>query len=256
MPGYLNTPASRRDGYLKSHRLRDTFAVSLLEKGVPLEEVSKLLGHRSIRTTEKYYAKMAQGKAGPARRIGHRDLGDEKEEMRPRQIAHGGLAGPRISGLACSHMNAPVIGFPFDVPTWGEHLNAKDPLALVIRGHLYVEAALVRLIESAIVDKKALDVARLPFRAKVKFAKALGKLDSADARVVDVLGRLRDKFAHDLNTQLSAQDELDVHNAMSPRQRKIADALRNQTTDFLSRLRCDLIAIIVTLHGVLPIVTP
>ena len=171
---------------------------------------------------------MVSGKAGPARRVGHRDVGDEKEEMRPRQIAHGGLAGPRISGLACSHMNAPVIGFPFDVPTWGEHLNAKDPLALVIRGHLYVEAALVRLIESAIVDKKALDVARLPFRAKVKFAKALGKLDSADARVVDVLGRLRDKFAHDLNTQLSAQDELDVHNAMSPRQRKIADALRNQ----------------------------
>ena len=39
-----------------SHQLRDTFAVSLLEKGVPLEEVSKLLGHTSIKTTEKSYA--------------------------------------------------------------------------------------------------------------------------------------------------------------------------------------------------------
>ena len=38
------------------HQLRDTFAVGLLEKGVPLEEVSKLLGHTSIRTTEKHYA--------------------------------------------------------------------------------------------------------------------------------------------------------------------------------------------------------
>jgi integrase/recombinase XerD len=36
---------------------RDTFAVHLLSKGVPLEEVSKLLGHESIKTTEKYYAK-------------------------------------------------------------------------------------------------------------------------------------------------------------------------------------------------------
>jgi site-specific recombinase XerD len=45
------------NGYLKSHRLRDTFAVDLLEKGVPLEEVSKLLGHESIKTTEKHYAK-------------------------------------------------------------------------------------------------------------------------------------------------------------------------------------------------------
>jgi site-specific recombinase XerD len=38
------------------HQLRDTFAVGLLEKGVPLEEVSKLLGHESIKTTEKHYA--------------------------------------------------------------------------------------------------------------------------------------------------------------------------------------------------------
>lgn len=39
-----------------SHQLRDTFAVSLLDKGIPLEEVSKLLGHTSIKTTEKSYA--------------------------------------------------------------------------------------------------------------------------------------------------------------------------------------------------------
>ena len=39
-------------GHMRSHRLRDAFAVDLLEKGVPLEEVSKLLGHESIKTTE------------------------------------------------------------------------------------------------------------------------------------------------------------------------------------------------------------
>jgi len=39
-----------------SHQLRDTFAVGLLQKGIPMEEVSKLLGHTSIRTTEKSYA--------------------------------------------------------------------------------------------------------------------------------------------------------------------------------------------------------
>jgi integrase/recombinase XerD len=47
--------AGMPDGH--PHQLRDTFAVGLLEQGVPLEEVSKLLGHESIKTTEKYYAK-------------------------------------------------------------------------------------------------------------------------------------------------------------------------------------------------------
>jgi integrase len=49
-------------GNMLSHRLRDTFAVDLLEKGVPLEEVSKLLGHESIKTTEKHYAKWVKGR--------------------------------------------------------------------------------------------------------------------------------------------------------------------------------------------------
>ena len=38
------------------HCLRDTFAVGLLGKGVPLEEVFKLLGHTSVKTTEKRYS--------------------------------------------------------------------------------------------------------------------------------------------------------------------------------------------------------
>jgi integrase len=39
-----------------AHRFRDTFAVELLLHGVPIERVSVLLGHKSIRVTEKHYA--------------------------------------------------------------------------------------------------------------------------------------------------------------------------------------------------------
>jgi integrase/recombinase XerD len=39
-----------------AHRFRDTFAVELLLTGVPLERVSALLGHRSVKTTEKHYS--------------------------------------------------------------------------------------------------------------------------------------------------------------------------------------------------------
>jgi integrase len=37
--------------------LRDTFAVEMLLADVPLEHVSRLLGHRDVRTTQRYYAK-------------------------------------------------------------------------------------------------------------------------------------------------------------------------------------------------------
>jgi integrase/recombinase XerD len=39
-----------------AHRWRDTFAVELLLDGIPLEQVSALLGHQSIKVTERHYS--------------------------------------------------------------------------------------------------------------------------------------------------------------------------------------------------------
>ena len=39
-----------------AHRWRDTFAVELLLSGVPLDQVSILLGHQSVRVTERHYS--------------------------------------------------------------------------------------------------------------------------------------------------------------------------------------------------------
>lgn len=44
------------------HCLRDTAACEWLTAGIPMEEVSKLLGHSSIKTTEKHYAAWAQAR--------------------------------------------------------------------------------------------------------------------------------------------------------------------------------------------------
>jgi integrase/recombinase XerD len=41
----------------RPHRLRDTFAVRKLLAGFQLEDVSRLLGHSSVKVTEAYYAK-------------------------------------------------------------------------------------------------------------------------------------------------------------------------------------------------------
>ena len=41
---------------LPSHMFRDTFAVELLLAGVPLDQVSLLLDHSSVKITERHYA--------------------------------------------------------------------------------------------------------------------------------------------------------------------------------------------------------
>jgi len=38
------------------HDLRRTFGYNLIKQGMPIYQVSKLLGHASVTTTEKHYA--------------------------------------------------------------------------------------------------------------------------------------------------------------------------------------------------------
>jgi hypothetical protein len=136
---------------------------------------------------------------------------------------------------------------PFDLKTWASHLSADEPLVLVIKGHLYVEAALIQLIEAALVNKQKFDPARLPFRMRVKLAVALGKIDPADACSLIALNSLRNQFAYDPNTQLTEKDELNIYNTLSPTQRNIVDSLRQPKMPFIVRLRYDIVGLILML---------
>jgi integrase len=46
----------REKNIIHPHRFRDTAAVRWLQAGIPIEEVATLLGHSSIRVTEKHYS--------------------------------------------------------------------------------------------------------------------------------------------------------------------------------------------------------
>ena len=46
----------------RPHRLRDTFAVRKLLAGFTLDDVSRLLGHSSVKVTETYYARWVRSR--------------------------------------------------------------------------------------------------------------------------------------------------------------------------------------------------
>jgi integrase len=46
-----------------THQFRHTFSVEMLLAGVPIEDVARLLGHSSVRTTERYYASWVKARA-------------------------------------------------------------------------------------------------------------------------------------------------------------------------------------------------
>ena len=50
------------DKHLTAHALRKSAATELIKKGVDITTVSKILGHSSISTTQKYIAELSEEK--------------------------------------------------------------------------------------------------------------------------------------------------------------------------------------------------
>jgi site-specific recombinase XerD len=55
IPNDITTKLTKRCGFrVHPHRFRRTLASDLAKKGMPIQEIQKLLGHTSIETTKKY----------------------------------------------------------------------------------------------------------------------------------------------------------------------------------------------------------
>ena len=105
----------------RTHRLRDTFAVELLLANVSIKDVSALLGHSSVQTTERYYAPWDRSRREQPRPTARRKRPDKPRarmamiagHILPRcrstaRIRTGGAAGePRLPRRsACSRCSS------------------------------------------------------------------------------------------------------------------------------------------------------
>ena len=77
------------DGH--AHRFRDTFSVELLLAGVPIERVSIILGHQSVRITEKHYAPWVRARQEQLEAYVRRTW----EAPEPQRRVHGGYTKKR-----------------------------------------------------------------------------------------------------------------------------------------------------------------
>src|SRR5882724_6909566 len=80
-------------GKAHAHRFRDTFAVELLLAGVPIERVSILLGHQSVRITEMHYALWVRARQEQL----EADVRRTWQTHEPERKVHGGYAGTDAS---------------------------------------------------------------------------------------------------------------------------------------------------------------
>jgi hypothetical protein len=86
----------------------------------------------------------------------------------------------------------------FDDDSFLAALNASDHLSAVLRAHLYIEAALTTLIETALPYPGEIesDDRRFGFEQKLDLAISLDLLDPNEKGAYGVLNQIRNKLAH------------------------------------------------------------
>jgi hypothetical protein len=82
----------------------------------------------------------------------------------------------------------------------------EDPFGLVVRGHLFIESRLIRLIESKLTEPGQIDLTRINFLTKIELAVATGALPTNLQQCLVVLNQLRNKLAHDVHAKISSSD--------------------------------------------------
>jgi hypothetical protein len=94
-----------------------------------------------------------------------------------------------------------------DIERFEQHLfEPESSFEILLRGHLWIENFVGRILELRIVNQGVLDLDRMSFRQKIDIAQAFGFITQEDGQAFKVLNRLRNKLAHNLMVEPSEEE--------------------------------------------------
>src|ERR1700704_5206504 len=109
-------------------------------------------------------------------------------------------------------------------------LQGEDELGVVVRAHIHIESRLMNLMELWFVAPEYLSKLALEYEQRVMLAVAC-RLNPAFASPLKVLGRIRNRFAHKLDSSLDTQQVRNLYEAFSPKNKEVIQQAFRNTED-------------------------
>lgn len=88
--------------------------------------------------------------------------------------------------------------------------DQNDKLYLILRGHLYIENELNKLLEGFIPNSDILELYKERFRTKAEIAFAFNLIDQNQCEMLLEFNEFRNKYAHRLKYNISHQEIMDL----------------------------------------------
>lgn len=124
--------------------------------------------------------------------------------------------------------------FRFDMARCAERLRTGEPWQQLIQAHLYLDHTIGELLADAMPAPNAVELGRMGFHQKLQLVEGFALLPAALIPAVRKANSLRNKIAHDLNFELSQEDQASLIGLMAKEHQEAArDYKRDDTPELL-----------------------
>jgi hypothetical protein len=142
---------------------------------------------------------------------------------------------------------------PEDSDDFIKHLTSEQPLEVLLRGHLWVEAELIAVLEDVLPFPRQIDLGRFSFPQKVSLVAAHGFVRPEDVPGYMKLNSLRNKVAHNLAAEPDDNYAHELLKSFGPHLKHLVDDFPNQSglhwDEWVWRLRYAILALRINLSS-------